>query len=132
MRITHTFLSLAVILLLIAPVVAQEAAPVPTQTPGQGWYLVVYNLLSGAVLSFLVTAFKNSQWIKDHAKLVAFILSILATVIPAVAGLPFAADGLGMIAVSIATQFMAAVGTHEAGVRQAQKLLGKPTTRQRG
>lgn len=127
MKLKHiSFAFLLVCSFLTLSAFAQAAAPVPTQEPGQGLWLVIYNLFGGAVVSFLVALFKGSQWVKDHAKVVALALSVAATLIPTLAGLPFAADGIGMVLMSVASQFFAAIGTHEAVSKQVAKI-GSPS-----
>jgi uncharacterized protein involved in response to NO len=75
---------------------------------------MLYNTLGGVAISFLVSALKNWAWAKGHPKIMAAALVILAQVIPALAHAPWAASGVGAVAVGFVTPLFAAIGTHEA------------------
>lgn len=111
----RTLLNLSITVSLMFTVLTTISLAQDTQPPtnNQTWYVMLYSLLGGPVISWIVAFLKNVTFVKDHAKLVAFFVSILATVIPVLAHAPFAADGVGMVIVGILTQFTAAIGTHE-------------------
>lgn len=133
MRIKNFKTALVIALITIAvmalytPIIAiaQDAAGAATdaisKSPDKAWYLVLYNTLGGTAISFAVAFLKRWQIVNDHPKATALILSFLATIIPILAGFPFAASGPGMVIVGLLTQLLSATGTHE----WISKPLGK-------
>lgn len=103
---------------------AQSDSTQIAQNPNQDWILLLYNTLGGSVISWVVAALKNSEQIKAHPKLTAFLLTVCATLVPVLAQAPFAASGWGAITISIATQLLAAVGTHEIVNKKVKQIKG--------
>jgi peptidoglycan/LPS O-acetylase OafA/YrhL len=108
-----TVVALIVCAMSSLTVFAQDAT-VATEPAAQPWYLMLYNTLGGVAISFLISFLKNASIVKNHPKLTAMIVSVIATIVPVLAHAPFAAKGAGPIVVSILTQLAAAIGTHEA------------------
>lgn len=103
---------------------AQTNETAIAQNPNQDWLLLLYNTLGGSIISWIVAALKNSRFVKEHPKKIAFVLSLAATLIPVLAQAPFAASNWGTITISIATQLLAAVGTHEILNKKVKEIKG--------
>jgi hypothetical protein len=81
-------------------------------------------LVYGAIISLAVSLLKRIPFVKNHPKVIAFILSIAVSLFPTVMhGLQSGAADIGALVTCVLAQLGTAIGVHEVVTQEFRKRV---------